>query len=207
MFIVLEGIDGAGKGRQRTELELLLKGTSNIKTLDFPNHESPIYKHIIHPALHEEINLNPASWFLSFALDQILITDMIKPTVNSESKHFIADGYFTTTIAYQCILNKYFTTKTALSFAREFDIPRPDLAIFIDVDPKIALSRKRNEEGHDEGMDMFERSMEKQQKIRKAFLKMVNQEIFCKWEVVDGSKGIVEVRDSIIQVLERRNLI
>ena len=208
MLIVLEGIDGAGKGKQRLEVVKLLQSKiKKLTTFEFPNHQSPIYKHLIHPALHEEIKLNPASWFLSFALDQILQSDMISDSIKSKSNYCIVDGYFTTTIAYQCIMNKSYTVKQALDFAKQFGIPKPDISIFIDADPVIAQKRKMKEEGHDEGMDIFERSLEKQKKIRSAFLKMAKNSTLSKWLIVDGNGTIEEVTENIMQTLKKHKLI
>jgi thymidylate kinase len=208
MLIVLEGIDGAGKGKQRLEVVKLLQSKiKKLNTFEFPNHQSPIYKHIIHPALHEEIKLNSASWFLSFALDQILQSDIISDAVKSKTSYCIVDGYFTTTIAYQCIMNKSYSVKQALDFAKQFGIPKPDISIFIDADPVIAQKRKMIEEGHDEGMDIFERSLEKQKKIRSAFLKMAKNSTLSKWLIVDGNGSIEEVTQNIMQTLKKHKLI
>lgn len=208
MLIVLEGIDGAGKGKQRLEVVKLLQSKiRKLTTFEFPNHQSPIYKHLIHPALHEEIKLNPASWFLSFALDQILQSDMISDSIKSKSNYCIVDGYFTTTIAYQCIMNKSYTVKQALDFAKQFGIPKPDISIFIDADPVIAQKRKMKEEGHDEGMDIFERSLEKQKKIQSAFLIMAKNSTLSKWLIVDGNGTIEEVTQNIMQTLNKHKLI
>ena len=208
MFILLEGIDGAGKGKQRLELTSYLKNkVAKLNSIDFPNHASPIYENLIHPALHEELTMNASSWFLSFVLDQLLLSDELAKTVKSKSEYYVVDGYYTTTIAYQCIMNKTFSVPTALDLAKKFNMPKPDLAIYIDVDPEIALKRKKIEEGHDEGMDIFERSFEKQKKIRAAFLKMAKENIFCKWAVVDGTGSIEDVSKEIIAVLKSKKLI
>lgn len=202
MFIVLDGIDGAGKGRQRLELcKYLEDKVKKLSTVDFPNHKSPIYKHLIHPALHEEIKLNSSSWLLSFVLDQILMADQINKSVGSKTEYFVADGYFTTTIAYQCLMSKLFAMDEMLDLAKMVKMPKPDIAIFIDVDPKLAMKRKAKEDGHDEGMDIFERDLSKQKLLRAAFKKMVKESILCKWDVVDGSKSIGEVTQSIIKKL------
>jgi dTMP kinase len=208
MLIVLEGIDGAGKGKQRQEVVKVLQSKiKKLSTYEFPNHQSPIYEHLIHPALHEEIKLNQASWFLSFALDQILLSDIISESVKSKSNYCVVDGYFTTTIAYQCLMNKSYTVKQALDFAKQFKIPKPDISIFIDVDPVIAQKRKSIEEGHDEGMDIFERSLEKQKKIKSAFLKMAKNSTLSKWLIVDGNGTIEEVTENIVSALKKHKFI
>jgi dTMP kinase len=207
MFIVLEGIDGAGKGRQRNELTSYLSGKfDDITSLDFPNHENVLYKHLIHPVLHGEIKLAPKSWFLSFVLDQLMSQESIKAAKGSSDTHVIADGYFTTTIVYQCILEQVFTIKEALEIAKDFEVTPPDLSIYIDVDPEVALTRKLAEEGHDEGMDMYEGKLKKQKVIRSGFQQLVHEQIFCPWEQVDGSAGIEKVLADIIKKVEQHKL-
>ncbi len=208
MFIVLESIDGGGKGRQRIEVSDLLSKHYGIdvKGVEFPIHNT-FYETVIHPALQEETSMNGASWILSFLLDKTLEAPKIEPFVQKKGKLFIADGYFTTTIAYQSLLMKQVPLERLLRYAEEFEIPTPDLAIFIDVDPEIAIERKNKEEGHDEGPDMFEKSIKKQEKLRDIFRKMAKDKIYCDWEIVNGNPSIEEVRDSIIQVLKDRNII
>lgn len=208
MFIVLDGIDGAGKGRQRSELVSKLSNTKQkVQTTDFPDHQGEIYKHVIHPALHEEISLSPQAWFLAFILDQLLWKDKIDETIGNDKAHFISDGYFTTTLAYQCKLSKVMNITDALELAEKFEVPKPDLVIFIDVDPKVAMSRKMGEEGHDEGLDIFERNISKQQKLRQAFTELANENTWTDWEIVDGNLSIEEVNNMIIKILNNKNLL
>ncbi len=207
MFIVLEGIDGAGKGRQRNELtSFLSRKYDRITSIDFPNHDNILYKHLIHPVLHGEINLSPKAWFMSFVLDQLMSQESIKAAKGSTDTHVIADGYFTTAIVYQCILEQVFTIEQALEIAQDFEVTSPDLAVYIDVDPEVALTRKLTEEGHDEGMDMYEGKITKQKTIRAGFQKLVHEQIFCPWEQVDGSASVEEVLTAIIKKVEQHKL-
>ena len=208
MFIVLESIDGGGKGRQRIEVSDFLskKYGINVKGVEFPIHDA-FYETVVHPALQKETTMNASSWVLSFLLEKTRYAHNIVPFVSKKGNLFIADGYFTTTIAYQSLLMKQVPLDKLLQYAKDFEIPAPDLSIFLDVDPRIALERKNKEEGHDEGLDMFEESIEKQQKLRDIFKKMVNEKIYCDWEMVDGNGSVEDVRDSIVEVLKKRSII
>lgn len=203
MFIVLDAIDGAGKGAQRIEISNLLaqKGI-HVQSEEFPVH-NVFYESVVHPALQELTTLNKASWVLSFLLDKTMQADKILPFVGSPDKHFIADGYFTTTIAYQSFLSGQVSLDKLLTYSEDFEIPKPDLAIFLDVDPEVAMSRKEKEEGHDEGLDMNEKSLDKQKKLQTIFTKMYTEQIYCKWEKVDGNGTIPEVSNGIMQIIEQ----
>ncbi len=208
MFIVLESIDGGGKGRQRIEVSDFLAKNYNIevKGVEFPIHNA-FYEVVIHPALQEETTMNGPSWVLSYLLDKTLEAPKIQPFVGKNNNLFIADGYFTTTIAYQSLLMKQVPLDRLLRYSNEFEIPKPDLAVFIDVDPKVAIARKEKEEGHEEGPDMFEKSIKKQEQLRKIFNDMVDKNIYCNWAKVNGNLSIEEVRDQIIEVLKEKNII
>lgn len=205
MFIVLDAIDGAGKGRQRLELASFLSQMGfKLQTTEFPVHDA-FYETVIHPCLQGEKKMNPASWVLAYLLDKTLNTDQILPFVGKKDCFFVADGYFTTTIAYQAFLTKQVSFKKLLGYGRDFAIPVPDLAIYLDVDPKVAMQRKQIEEGHDEGLDMFEKSLKKQQQLRKIYKDMVSRQLYCPWEEVDGSGKVEEVTAQIISVLKSKH--
>lgn len=207
MFVVFESIDGGGKGRQRIEVSQKLADMGiEIKGAEFPIHNA-FYETVIHPALQGETKMNKASWVLSYLLDKTLFTDNIVPYVGKNTNVFIADGYFTTTIAYQSLLMEQVELDKLIEYGQEFEIPVPDLAIYLDVDPEVAIKRKQKEEGHDEGPDMFEKSIQKQKKLQGIFSKMAKENIYCEWEQVDGNGKVEEVTESIVEVLRKRSIV
>lgn len=209
MFVVLDSIDGGGKGKQREEIAAFLNDFNKdiaLHSEEFPVHNI-FYESVVHPALQEKATLNKASWLLSFLLDKTLQSDKISEYVNKENSLYLADGYLTTTFAYQCFLSEQVTEEKLLQYAEDFNIPKPDLAIYIDVDPKIAMERKSKEEGHEEGLDMNEKSLEKQERLRKIFQNMVTNQTYCKWEIVDGNGTIEEVKESILEIFRKNKII
>lgn len=207
MFIVLEAIDGAGKGRQRTELINHYKQIEqSVGSCDFPDHDGFLYDKIIHPALHREIEIEPKTFMLSFMLDQMLWQPKIRSALRSPNNHFIADGYFTTTLVYQCYLGQVMDIEEAVDLAERLGIVKPDMNIYLDVDPKVALSRKQQEQGHEEGLDMYEGDLVKQNKIREGFLYLAEHKIFGDWEIIDGHGTIEEVKDQVIKLTDKHIL-
>lgn len=200
MFIVLESIDGGGKGEQRKQLEkfMIAKGLT-VKTMEFPDHSTSVWNDYLHPALHGEKYLTPGAWFSAFAFEKFLWEEELKKYKEDRNNFFIADGYYTTTLAYQCMLQNCPSLEFGLQFAEEFNIVKPDLAVFLDVHPKTAMERKRHEEGKhgDSNKDIFESNIEKQQSLHNAFSRMVKDQVWCKWVSIDGNGTIPEVRDSI----------
>jgi len=204
MFIVIDGIDGAGKGRQREELLALLN--KEFPKLEISGEEFPVhnvfYEAVVHPALQGETKLNKTSWVLSYLLDKTMSADRIAPFVGKDNNLFIADGYFTTTIAYQSYLMQQVPLEKLMQYAEDFEIPKPDLCIYLDVDPEIAMARKMKEEGHDEGLDMFEKSLTKQKKLRGIFKEMVKDNVYSKWEMLNGDRDVEPITNEILSVIK-----
>jgi dTMP kinase len=202
MFVVLESIDGGGKGRQRIEVETYFdsKGV-NIKSAGFPDHSNSIWKDYLQLALHKKINLTPGGWFSAFALEKFLWQEELSKFKSDPNNLFVADGYYTTTMVYQCLLNGVPTLDFGIQFAEQLGIVKPDLTIYLDVNPATARARKDAEEGK-EVQDMYESDIEKQEQIRTAFKQLVKDNTWCKWVELDGNGSIQEVRDQIIEQIE-----
>lgn len=140
--------------------------------------------------------------FTAFALDQSLCSSRIREA--SKKGFFLADGYFTTNLAYQVFINKVATLDQALQLAAWLDLPRPDLAIYIDLSPKTAFARKASERGHDEGPDVYEKDLMFQTELRTAFKRMCREQIYCRWQEVDGEGSLEEVTEAILSILQPR---
>jgi thymidylate kinase len=202
MFIVLESIDGGGKGRQRIEVETFFSAKGvNIKSAGFPDHSNSIWKDFLQPALHKKINLTPGAWFSAFALEKFLWQEELSKYQKDPNNLFIADGYYTTTLVYQCILNGVPELDFGVNFAEVLGIVKPDLTIYLDVNPATARARKDAEEGK-EIQDMYESDIQKQEEIRSAFHYLIENKVWCDWNEIDGNGSIQEVRDQIIEQIE-----
>lgn len=208
MFVVIESIDGGGKGAQRELLAKRLAGLlgKSLDTEEFPVHNQ-FYEQIIHPALQEQHTLSKQSWLLSFLLDKTMQSERINPFVANVNNLFIADGYFTTTLVYQGLIQSIMSVEQLIELATLFELPKPDLTIFLDVDPAIAMQRKQTEEGHDEGLDMFEKSLDKQKMIRECFLKLAQENVYCNWEIVNGNGTLEEVYNSVTKTLNDAKIV
>lgn len=197
MFIVLESIDGGGKGKQREVLSKHLQDLGKVvKSYEFPDHNTSIWNDYLHPALHGKKKLTSGGWFSAFAFEKFLWEEELKKYKGDPSNLFIADGYYTTTLVYQCILQGVPSLDFGVQFAEELGIVKPDLAIYLDVNPKVAMERKNHEEGK-EDKDINEGDIEKQYSIQEGFRKLVKENVWCNWEEVDGNGNIEEVRDLI----------
>lgn len=194
-FIVIDGQDGAGIGTQAEILREKLMARGHILFLRYPNYNSPVGK-AIYDFLHERIRLSREIVFLLYAIDQLKDKEKINKTLE-KNEVVLTDRYFTTNLAYQCTLG--FGLDKALKFAEMFEMPRPDLVIFLKVSPETGIKRKIKEKGKG---DIYERDIEFQRKIGKKYQELINKNIFAKeWVVVDGEKSVEEVAKEIEKIV------
>ncbi len=169
MYIVFEGIDGAGKSTQIKMLKEWLEANGfRVETLVEPT-DSEIGK-LIREMLQRpdaETDKLQKTLGLLFAADRMLIMDKLE----DESKIIISDRSFISSLAYQEPaewieeLNKY--------------AKKPDLLLLLDLDPKTSVART-------DGKDTFENE-EYLTKVRENYLDLAKN-YTC--EIIDASNGV-----------------
>ena len=190
MLIVLEGLDGAGKSTQVRKLRSYLEGICpELEYIHFPRYDAPVYGDLISRFLRGDFGSNeavhPQLVALLFAEDRHGAAPIMKKTL-SEGGLVLLDRYVYSNIAYQCaklanpdeseslrewILNTEFGT---------FNLPRPDLNIFLDVPIDfVESSLEKNRKGADRdylhgASDIHEASIEFQKKVRDIYLRQAS---------------------------------
>ena len=176
MYIVFEGIDGAGKSTQIQLLKEWLEANGFIvETLVEPTDSEVgqlIRKVLQRPdATSEKIQKTLG---LLFAADRLLIMDKL----NDDSKIFLSDRSFISSLAYQepadwiTELNKY---------AKE-----PDLLLLLDLDVKTSVARTSGE-------DTFENE-EFLTNVKDNYLKLVEH---YPHEIINANNGVNKVSSDI----------
>ena len=143
MLIVLEGLDGAGKSTQVKKLKEYLQGRCGaLEYIHFPRYDAPVYGELISRFLRGDFGSNesvhPQLVALLFAEDRHGAGPMIRKALE-EGKTVLLDRYVYSNIAYQCaklqdplqrkeLRNWIFRTEY-----EEFQLPIPDLNLFLDV--------------------------------------------------------------------------
>ncbi len=215
MFIVIEGIDGAGTGTQSKKVTRALEEQGmTARFQEFPDHHHPIYDYLLHPAMHQEIDFATDEHFLLFLTDMLRFRREIATFKESPDHHFVADRYFSTTLVYQCMFPQLegkparpltgesdpaLTIDQALAFAEEFQLTMPDIGVYLDVAAEVAVDRKHDEEGKDEGLDQFEQSVELQKIIGRKYRYIVEESIMTPWVTVDGEPSPDQVTSAIME--------
>ena len=190
MLIVLEGLDGAGKSTQVKKLKTYLEEVCpDLEYIHFPRYDAPVYGDLIGRFLRGDFGSNesvhPQLVALLFAEDRHGAAPFMKKAL-AEGRFVLLDRYVYSNIAYQCaklanpeeserlrewILNTEFGT---------FDLPRPDLNIFLDVPIEfVENSLEKNRKGADReylngARDIHEASIEFQKRVRSIYLRQAS---------------------------------
>jgi dTMP kinase len=182
MLIVLEGLDGAGKSTQvkklRTYLEELF---GSLEYIHFPRYDAPVYGDLISRFLRGDFGSNetvhPQLVALLFAEDRHGAAPQIK-SILQNGGNVLLDRYVYSNIAYQCAKVKSSEVAAGLRewiFNTEhgnFELPRPDLNIFLDVPIGFVESKLKSQRGGADrdylegGQDIHEADIEFQKRVR-----------------------------------------
>jgi len=226
-FVVIEGLDGAGKSTQISLLKKYLE-VSNKKSeyIHFPTYNSEVFGELIARFLKGEFGtidkVDPYLVALIFAGDRYNMAQTINNWLK-DGNTVINDRYVYSNIAFQCAKlendiekQKLFNWILNLEF-NYFKIPKPDLSIFLDVPfafTKISLQKDR--EGNDrkylDGQtDIHEADLNFQKAVREVYLKAVEaDENFIKIDCSDNAGNILSpgiISTKIIDELKKRSLL
>jgi len=176
MYIVFEGIDGAGKSTQIQMLKEWLEANGfRVETLVEPT-DSVVGKLIREILQRPDAETDEVQKILAllFAADRMFIMDKLK----DDSKIFISDRSFISSLAYQEPadwveqLNRY--------------AKKPDLLILMDLDVKTSVARASGE-------DTFE-NVEFLTRVKDNYLKLVDNYTH---EIIDANRGVNKVSSDI----------
>ncbi len=186
MFIVLEGLDGAGKS---TQFKLLrdMFATKGVECeyLHFPRFDAPVYGDLIARFLRGDLgtleSVNPYLVALLYAGDRADASKQINAWLD-EGKIVIVDRYVYSNIGYQCAKvadkdkRKELKEWILATEYNHFAIPRPDVSLFLDVPFEFTAARLGEErEGDDRSYlngasDIHESSLSLQESVRRVYL-------------------------------------
>ena len=193
-FIVIEGIDGCGKGTQTKVLSDFLsqKGYS-IVLRKYPEYGKPIGDLISNWLYSKEYDFNVEAQTLLYFADFIKDKEYLENNLK-DGKIILSDRYFTSTIVYQKIKGMPISKLETLS--QMFGLVKPDLVIYIKISPETSFERKSSQKD----LDRHEGD--------KKFLKILfdNFEETAKkynWEIVDGERPIEEITKDIINIVNK----
>jgi dTMP kinase len=196
-FVVFEGGDGSGTTTQLSLLKERLKNTE--KPVFFPTFE-PTDGHIgkiIRSALKKEVVLKPQTLAMLFSADR-------NEHLNGENgilarvkrgELVVSDRFTLSSLVYQGI-----ECGDELPTALNSRFSAPELTIFFDIDPKIAVNRmsKRG------SLEIYE-YLEFQEKVRQKYISAIEdcKKAGARVEIIDSSKTIEEVADKVWSIISK----
>ena len=186
VFICIEGLDGCGKTTQAKLLAKKLRKSHNAVYTAEPS-RGKIGTFIRERCLYGEKRLSPVAEALLFAADRVEhVENEVLPALN-EGRLVISDRYIYSSLAYQGAAG------LSLEWIKKVNehALKPDLAVFIDVDPKTAMQRLKPERSVME-------NMETQQRVRDVYLWFVaNGELVR----IDGNRSKDGVSEALFALV------
>ena len=189
LFICVEGLDGCGKTTQTKLLVRKLRkmGWDAVYTAE-PS-RGKIGKFIQKYCLHGEKRTFPIVEALLFAADRFEHVEREVISALNEGKIVVSDRYVYSSLAYQGATG---LDLKWIEMINEHAI-RPDLAIFVDVEPEAVIKRLKPKKSVME-------NLETQRKVREVYVKFVEKGKLVR---IDGNKSTKEVADDILKVVLR----
>ena len=182
VFICVEGLDGCGKTTQAKLLvKKLQKSYKAVYTAEPSRGKIGVF--IRKRCLYGEKRLSSVAEALLFAADRVEhVENEILPAVG-KGQLVVSDRYVYSSLAYQG------AGGLSLEWIEKINehALRPDIAVFIDVDPKVVMQRLKPKKSVME-------NLETQQKVREIYLKFVAKGELTR---IDGDKPEKEVADAL----------
>lgn len=192
MLVVLEGLDGAGKSTQVRRLKSYLEErSSKLEYIHFPRYDSPVYGDLISRFLRGDFGSNdsvhPQLVALLFAEDRHGAAPFIRKVLD-EGGTVLLDRYVYSNIAYQCAKLADDGERNKLRdwiFATEyvdFQLPEPDLNIFLDVpigfvESRLESARKGADRDYLQGgQDIHEADIDFQRRVKSIYLQQTEKD-------------------------------
>ena len=196
LFIVLDGIDGSGKGTIMAMLYSYLFSLKKYRVLTTAEPTSNKYGKKIRQILGKEKDpMKNADKLLELYIkDRALhLKELIGPFLKADNSILLCDRYYYSTIAYQNAQG--IPLKTVIKANKTFR--KPDIAFILDLPPKIALERinKIRPKEKFEKLDFMLKS-------RKNFLAL-KKHLSDNIRVIGASKSKNQVFDQIKEELDK----
>jgi len=188
VFICLEGLDGCGKTTQAKLLVRMLRRSCDAVYTAEPSRGN-IGRFIKKHCLHSDKRGSGVVEALLFAADRF---DHVENTVLPALKKgqiVVSDRYVYSSLAYQG------ATGLDLEWIQKINehAARPDLAIYIDVEPETVIQRLKPKKSVME-------NLETERKVREVYMKFVEKGELVR---VDGNKSQSQVAADLANVLQR----
>lgn len=211
-LIVIEGIDGSGKGTQAQQLtERLTAAGRRVQLLSFPRYRETLFGHAIGDFLNGRFGqLNEVHPFLAsvlYAADRYESKSVLASAMQ-QSDIVVCDRYVPSNLAHQGAKLEGVEREELLRTIEriEFDVfalPRPSLIVLLDVPVEIAqrnIAAKKPRSYTDKAADLQEADAAYLQRVRDVYLQLASAD--SNWRRVNSvhagqQRSIAEIGDDI----------
>lgn len=213
-LIVIEGIDGSGKGTQAQQLtERLTAAGRRVQLLSFPRYRETLFGHAIGDFLNGRFGqLNEVHPFLAsvlYAVDRFESKSVLAEA-QQQCDVVVCDRYVPSNLAHQgakldgAERDELLRTIERIEF-EVFALPHPSLVVLLDVPVEIAqrnIAAKKPRSYTDKAADLQEADAAYLQRVRDVYLQLAAAE--PNWERVDSvqsgqQRSITEIADEIFR--------
>ena len=185
-IIVFEGIDKAGKTTQAKLLEKKLGG--KCVRIDFPDYSTPVGKEIKqfldgkrdYPDEVKMILLSANRWEKKIQIEKMV----------DRGTTVIMNRYYQSNLVYG--ISKGLKLDWLLSLDK--GMPKADLVIVIDIEPKTLVRRSKNV------VDTFEKDLGLIKRVKKNY-RILGKKF--KWRIVQGESSVNEVHDQVLEIVRK----
>lgn len=199
LFVAFEGIDGSGKSTQVKLLsnQLLQEGHKVHTTFEPTNSRigtmiRDIFSHKLE-ADHRTI----AGLFVADRLDHLLNTNTGMLKMLESGFHVITDRYYFSSYAYHGTHMSMDWVIDANALSAE--LLRPDMNIYIDVDPEVSMGRIMQARESIEMYETLENLKAVRNKYMEAFDKLSAVEKVC---MIDGNRDQASIAEDVRKCIE-----
>ena len=217
-------IGRAGKSTQINRLrDFLVSRGKNCRLLHFPRTDSPVYGELIARFLRGELGdiheVNPYLAALMYAGDRLDFKPVLEQWLR-EGDMVLLDRYVYSNVAYQCAKVQNGDEKRTLRkwiLHLEFEhhgLPKHGLNIFLDVPfaftrQKLTDGRGGEERRYLQGKkDIHEADLDFQERVRHAYLAMLDEDGFVKIDCGDGQtmSSVDQIFSQVLKVVSKNVL-
>ena len=187
VFVCVEGLDGCGKTTQTKLLVRKLRRKGVVAVYTAEPSRTKIGEFIKKHCLHSEKRGSSIVEALLFAADRYEhLQNEVVPALK-ERKVVVSDRYVYSSLAYQG------ATDLDLTWIEQVNkhAIRPDLAVFVDVPPEVAVQRLKRKKSVMENLEI-------QRKVREVYMKFVDRGDLVK---IDGNKSKQEVAKNLLKTV------
>ena len=203
LFIAFEGIDGCGKSTQVKLLSGNLKKSGHKVYSTFEPTGSPIGS-VIRDIFNHKIEADHrviAGLFVADRLDHLLNKSKGILKKMEEGYTVITDRYYFSSYAYHSVHMPLDWVIKANSLSEE--LLRPDLNIYIDIDPEISMQRLNSGRS---SLELYE-TVENLRLVRDKYLESIEQLKFKeKVHISDGNRSAEIIAADIWEVVSKMSI-